>query len=205
MALVIDAIDLTNRKVKLPTEAFLVDTNIIIDFKDPFGISSVDPRYAITNAEIVQVVQYLKSHHTCFTTISVMMEYYKHIQYNHYIREMIAQKFDANDFKIQRAKNANFKFGWELYLKDLKRLFKRNFQIYNPEIEILDLINTFDGSIVDIGDHILYKYSLIKTMKINSIFSRDKDFYSLPDDFYFITTNKDIIALAQRERKLITP
>lgn len=202
MAFVIDANDLTSKKAKLPTIAFLVDTNIVIDFKDPFGRTSVDLHYAQINTEIRKAIEHLKSHHKCFSTLSVAIEYYKYLQVNYYKIALAKDNFSPDDFKLQRNNNSDFIAGWELHIRNFQRLFKKNFEIYNLPIDIYDLLNTFDGKLADFGDQILYKYSLIDRINLNCIFSRDKDFFNLPDDFYLITIDKNIISTAKSNNKL---
>lgn len=54
MAIVIDALSLVRTNKRLPTEAFFVDTNVVIAFADPFS-RSIELRYATLNAEITKI------------------------------------------------------------------------------------------------------------------------------------------------------
>ncbi len=56
MALIIDALDTVKNKRRLPTEAFFVDTNIIINFKDPFGASYKDKNFQKINEDTTNVL-----------------------------------------------------------------------------------------------------------------------------------------------------
>ena len=79
-----------------------------------------------------------------------------------------------------------------------------NFEVFTPSVNIFDLIDSYNQMDCDFGDHLLHFYSQELKTEYNSIFSYDKDFYNLPDDFYFITTNREVIIRAMAEGKLIS-
>ena len=61
MAIVIDGLNLVESKRRLPTEAFFVDTNVVIDFKDPFGRTNDEPYFEKRHEDASRVVSYLLS------------------------------------------------------------------------------------------------------------------------------------------------
>lgn len=84
-------------------EAFFVDTNIIIAFEDPFGRSIDNPSIAKRNEEISRIVLYLKSlTFKGYTTITVALEYYKHIQVGFFNVHTDREHFDSEQFKRLR-------------------------------------------------------------------------------------------------------
>jgi hypothetical protein len=71
---------------RLPTEAFFVDTNIIIMFKDPFSAAYRNHENEKLNNKTTDLILTLKNAgKKSFTTFSVALEYYKHIQVGAYI------------------------------------------------------------------------------------------------------------------------
>jgi hypothetical protein len=108
MPIVIDANSLINETRRLPTEAFFVDTNIIIDFTDPFGISTTKPTVEDRVRKITKIVGRLKSTYKSFSTFSVAMEYYKHIQFNTYTLYNETKKLDIENFKKLKSNDIEF-------------------------------------------------------------------------------------------------
>jgi hypothetical protein len=166
MAIVIDAQQLVRNKTGLPTEAFFVDTNVLLDINDPFGLSLSDVMLAQRNEILSDIVHRLKSADgvRSFSTLSVALEYYKHIQVGFYQTQVNkapgareALKFSTTEFKRLRDSDAQFMLGWELQLKLFKKTFSKNYQIYDASPQVSDVLSTFQGSKVDFGDHLLFK------------------------------------------------
>lgn len=71
----IDGPDLISSKRRLPTEAFFVDTNVVIDFKDPFGRTETDKSIERRHETIVNIVDVLKSKGvSALGTLGVVLE-----------------------------------------------------------------------------------------------------------------------------------
>ncbi|NLT51952.1 MAG: hypothetical protein GXX85_13670 [Ignavibacteria bacterium] len=205
MPYVIDVKDVLDKRKKLPTEAFFVDTNIIIFFKDPFGLAGTKANLKETIETIQESIDYLKSIAKTYSTLSVAQEYYKHIQHN--TVKFYKNKFEidgskASDFKSLRKNNPGFQEEWQLRIKDFKKIFRKNFEIYNSQINPVEAINSFDQNNVDLGDWLLYKTVMSCDDKMKCIFTDDADFYSLPGEFYLLTANQKILELAINDRKL---
>ena len=206
MPKVIDAFDYIKNKKKLPTEAFFVDTNIIIAFADPFSLALTNPSLEERYEKINQVLQYFKSIDgtRSYSTIVNCLEYYKHIQVNYY-NIQTNQKYNSLDFKNLLDTNTSFANGWQKQISVFERLFyKKNFQVIDSNINQKEIIQGFGLSGVDFGDFTTYKIVMSQASKYRCIFSNDKDFYSLPDDFYFVTIRKSLIEKAKAEGKLFT-
>lgn len=76
MPKVIDGDTLIKDFKRLPTEAFFVDTNIIIDFKDPFSATYKNTIKEKVNNKITQLLSTLKSAGIkSYTTFSVALEF----------------------------------------------------------------------------------------------------------------------------------
>lgn len=204
MAQVIDALDLVSNQKRLPTEAFFVDTNIIINYKDPFGSSYKDKRFEKLNEDTTEVLVHLKSLYKAFTTLSVSQEYYKYIQINSYKLYKQTKEFKLQDFKKLRETDISFMNIWEKYLKQFKTVFTKNFKIIDKEFNGEDIIIEFKGSLADFGDHLLF-YTMKYEGVNKCIFSNDSDFYSYTDDFFLLTLNKNIINLAKQDKKIYHP
>lgn len=203
MAIVIDGLKLVNSKKRLPKEAFFVDTNVVIGFKDPLGRTNDSPSLANRHAEVSSVVSYLKSSGTAvFATLGVVLEYYKNIQNGYYLARAQKEKFDNLDFKRRRDSDPDFMAGWDLQMKALKRTFTRNFPLYDTSPVATETLSGFQGGSVDFGDHLLYATLMTAPETSRCAFSNDGDFYSFPDDLYLVTTNGQIINRATKEGKL---
>ncbi|MBI3193655.1 MAG: hypothetical protein HYZ34_04190 [Ignavibacteriae bacterium] len=206
MAIVIDALKSVREKKRLPTEAFFVDTNIVIAYKDPFG-RSLDSKYATENEQVTEVVRRLKSFSLIsFSTISVALEYFKHIQVGFFYKMHTGEKinYTTEQFKKLRESNIEFMNGWDLQLKLFNKLFVKVFPPYQLGIPIENLIQNFRGSQVDFGDHLLFSVMMSCKPEQHCVFSNDSDFYSFEENFYLLTTNKRIIEQASKEEKLLS-
>jgi len=204
MAIVIDALDLVRNKKRLPREAFFVDTNILVDFIDPFSRSTTDPRLAARNVELAEVIHPLKSWGSkSLSTASVALEYYKYIQVGFYKIETGKDRLDTEDFKRLRDGDLDFMTRWDHQLKVFKRLFSKTFPLLDVTLTLADVLSTFEGSKVDFGDHLLFKATLASDPKLRCVFSNDADFYSFSGEIYLLTTNRRVIAKAASESKLL--
>ena len=206
MAIVIDALKLVNAKKRLPKEAFFVDTNVVIDFKDPLGRTNDSRSLAKRHGEVSVVISYLKSSRiAALATIGVVLEYYKNIQYGFYLARAQKERFDNLDFKRLRDEDLEFMDAWDLQMKALKRTFTRNFPLYDASPAAVPTVSNFQGGSVDFGDHLLYATVMTAPESSRCVFSNDGDFYSFSDQIYLLTTNGKIIGKANREGKLFQP
>ena len=204
MAIVIDALSIVENKKRLPCEAFFVDTNIIIDSKDLFGRSLDSAFVAQTNFEVNQTLHYLKSsHHTSYSTLSVAVEYYKHLQVGYYLTQTGEKYFKTAEFKKKREGDIAFFTGWDLHLKSFKKLFTKNYPIHSMHELPSSILATFEGSRVDFGDHLLFTYVMKCEKNQRCIFTNDGDFYSYNEDFLLLTTNKNIIGKAKTNGNIV--
>ncbi len=202
MTIVIDSNDLTIKKKKLPTEAFFVDTNIIILYKDPFSISLNKPELNSISEKISKSISYLKSHHKSYSTIYSAFEYYKHIQHNFYTSQTGEKFLDTINFKRLKIENLDFKTGWEYHMKAFKKVFYKNFLIFDSKENKSDLIYNFDFESMDFGDYAIWKSVESCIPSYHCLFSNDLDLYNITDDIYLLTTNSKIIERAKAEGKL---
>jgi hypothetical protein len=202
MAIVIDAESLLQVTERLPTEAFFVDTNVIIDYADPFGDSTTKASLEKRNILITEILHRIKSQHKCFSTITVAIEYYKHIQVNFYNLHTQRKKFDSEHFKQLRNGDVEFIERWEVQMKQFKKLFRKKFPLYSSDISITELWDTFKPSEVDFGDHTLYATTKASVGNYQCIFSNDSDFYKYDEKLYLLTTNEKIIKKAKEDNLL---
>lgn len=203
MAIVVDGLRLVNSKRRLPTEAFFVDTNVVMDFKDPFSHASLDRYLQRRQEKVSNVVNYLKSIGVrTYSTLGVVQEYYKTIQVGFYQLQPGKGKFEVADFKKLKRSDSSFKDGWQLQMKQLTKTFTRNFPVHNMFPDPDETIRTFTGINVDFGDHFLFKTVMCAPKNMWCVFSNDADFYSFPDDLYLLTTNGQIIKTAEKDGKL---
>lgn len=208
MPTVIDGDSLLKNVKRLPSEAFFVDTNVIIAYKDPFSASYKNPTLENSNKKVTELLNSLKTDYKSYTTFSVALEYYKHIQVNSYkvfksrISKNSTIQFDSDDFKNLKENDLNFLVVWELNLKGFKKTFMKNFEILDKPLIAKDLLVSFEGTKIDFGDHLLYE--VVKLFpKYKCIFTNDSDFYSInDDDLYIITFNKEVIRKAKTAKKL---
>lgn len=203
MAVVIDAIDVVKNKKRLPVEAFFVDTNVIIDYLDPFSRSLEDRKMAKRNETVREVVGLLRNTGVRgFSTITVALEYYKHLQVGFYRAFLPAAKFDPDDFKDRREKDPAFIQAWEGQLGVFKKSITKTFPLQPPTIQVEDLMKSFNGTVADFGDFALSNDVLHRQRERWCIFSNDADFYSFPDDLFLLTTFDKMIKRACDEGKL---
>ncbi len=204
MAIVIDSNDLTIKKKKLPTEAFFVDTNIIILYKDPFSISLNKPELSSISEKISKSISYLKSLHKSYSTIYSAFEYYKHIQHHFYTSQTGEKFLDTMNFKRLKIESTDFKNGWEYHIKAFKKVFYKNFLIFDSKENKSDLIYNFDSESMDFGDYVIWKAVESCQKSFHCIFSNDSDLYNISDGIYLLTTNSKIIAEAKKDGKLFS-
>ncbi len=210
MPKVIDGDTLIKDFKRLPTEAFFVDTNIIIDFKDPFSATYKNTIKEKVNNQITQLLSTLKSAGIkSYTTFSVALEYYKYIQVNAYkvykTRSSRGEnlQFNPEDFKALRENDLQFISFWGNYMESFKKTFRKNFKIIDKLFDAEIILDDFKGTNYDFGDHLLYE-SAKTDLKHNCIFTNDSDFYSIDDDnLYFITFNNKIINNAKTDSNLL--
>jgi len=204
MAIVIDGLALLKDKRRLPTEAFFVDTNIVIAFKDPFGQSSIDLDVQRRNLQISEIILFLKSNgFKGYSTISVALEYYKYIQVSFFNLQTESQKFDSGRFKELRDNNAEFMIRWDHQISVFKKVFRKNFPLFEASPPLERLVSTFEGSKADFGDHTLFHSVMSCARNLRCIFSNDADFYTYLDEFYLLTTNQKLIRQAKNDKKLL--
>ena len=195
---------------RLPMEAFFVDTNIIIKYKDPFSSSLHNPQEEKLSLEISDLLNRIKSAgKKSYTTFSVVMEYFKYIQVTSYIlykKSRFGEKnisWNLKDIKNLRKNDSDFKEYWEIYLKAFKNPFKKNFVIIDKHLDAKEIMEDFLGGNIDFGDHLLYKVSK-QLSPISCIFTNDSDFYKInDDDLYLITFNNTIPEEAKSDSNLL--
>lgn len=209
MPKVIDGDSLLKNIKGLPTEAFFVDTNIIIAYRDPISASYKNTALENLNVKTTELIRKLISANIkSYTTFAVAAEYYKHIQVNSYAvyKRSISQKkfvsFDSDDFKDLKENDLTFLVMWERYVNEFKRPFKKTIEILDNPLKPVNILDSFEGTKIDFGDHLLYE--IVRTYpKYKCIFTNDLDFYSIDDDdLYIITFNKRIIRKAKTDKKL---
>lgn len=195
---------------RLPTEAFFVDTNIIIKYKDPFGSSLNNPKEEKLNQGISDLLDRIKSAgKKSYTSLSVALEYFKYIQVTSYILYKKSRFDEKNiswslkDFKNLRKNGGEFKEYWESYLKVFKNTFKKNFVIIDKYLNTEEIMEDFLGENIDFGDHLLYKVSK-QLSTISCIFTDDSDFYRINDgNLFLITFNNTILKEADSDSNLL--
>jgi predicted nucleic acid-binding protein len=166
-----------------PIDIIFVDTNVIVNYEDPFGF--VKPQ---KNADIVSLLNNLKSNYRVCSTIVSAIEFYKFLQvgyYNIYIKTHPGNFEESSTiaFKKLKGRDQEFLKGWELRLKMFVKTFKKHFPAFDVKGESIyseELITSFDGKSVDFADEIIYHYS--KKIKNSVIITEDRDFQSFPDD-----------------------
>lgn len=202
MAIVIDGLKLVNLKKRLPKEAFFVDTNVVIDYVDPFGRSFEDDVRAARNRDVTQVIGSLKRTAQAHSTIGVIAEYYKHIQVGFYRSDPDRKHFDPERFKELRDNDPDFMNRWDFWMEEIKKTFRKKFPVYSTSPDALEVLDSFRGGEADFGDHLLFKAIMAAPAGMWCVFSNDGDFFSFSDDLYLLTTNEKIIKTAYEEGKL---
>ncbi|MFA6977870.1 MAG: hypothetical protein WC209_01000 [Ignavibacteriaceae bacterium] len=202
MAKVIDAEDLVLRKKKLPTEAFFVDTNIIILYKDPFSASLTNEELSRFSEKVSYSMEYLKANYKTYSTIYSAFEYYKHLQH-HYFTSQTGDRFlNTSKFKKLKIENEVFKDGWKRHMISFRKVFYKNFPIINSNEDKANLIYQFESEAMDFGDYAIWKAVESSKETFHCIFSNDSDLYNISDDIYLLTTNPKIIIEAKSNGKL---
>lgn len=209
MSLVIDAEKLVKDKKELPTEAFFIDTNIIIDFKDPFGFSTTNNQVEKRTQLIQEILHDIRSRLQIdiYSTRSIALEYYKFIQNNtvRIYKDIKKQpELDSQDLKDLRNSDPHFRAEWELRMKEFLKVFRKTFPIYDEKILGSKVLSDFDFEKMDFGDHLLYKTVISCNKSMRCIFSNDQDFYNTSNDIHLLTINKKVIQTAKMENKLVS-
>ncbi len=193
MAKIIDAREILINK-SLPIEGFFVDTNIVINFKDPFQVSGELIHVAETNNLLREILPKFKTDGgKCFSTYSVALEYYKYIQVNYTKKFTGNANYSTKDYKSLRDNNPEFQSGWVIQLKAFDKVFRKNFPIKTELIPTEDCRESFKSFKTDFGDHLLYSSVKNVDKKICCIFTDDIDFIQYPDDLIILTTNNKIL------------
>lgn len=209
MPTVIDG-DLLLKNIKrLPSEAFFVDTNIIIAYKDPFAAALKKSSLEKYNDKVSELLDKLKSAgFKAYSSLSVVLEYYKYIQVNSYKVYKYSStgdetlSFDSEDFKKMKRSDTRFISAWKIYLESFKKPFIKNIIILDKTLIPKDIFVTFEGTKIDFGDHLLYEVAKLYP-KYKCIFTNDSDFYSIDDDNLFIITfNGSMISKAKTDKKM---
>jgi len=210
---IIDALEFVRNKKRLPTEAFFVDTNVVLDYADPFGRSLDRASFSRRNEETRSVMHWLRSDHKqAYTTVSVALEYYKAIQvgfYQIFVDQTNPKSnpspFDAQNFKRLRNSDPQFIESWSNQLKVFKRTFTKSFPLYNANFDLSVFLSDFDGNMLDFGDHVLFQSAMSCEPEFRCIFSNDADFYSVSDVSYLLTTNSKVIARGKKDSRVWEP
>lgn len=198
MAIVIDALKLVRDKKRLPTEAFFVDTNIVVAYLDPFSQSSFDTQLEKSNVELREIIPALKgSGVKPFSTLSIALEFYKYVQVTFYKIESGKDKFDLGDFKEHRDNDIDFMTRWDNQIKVFQRTFVKTFPLYIHPALSPDVIKSFKGSRYDFGDPLISSVVFQCAEKMCCIFSNDSDFLAFSDELFLLTSNKKIIEAAR--------
>ncbi|MES2764464.1 MAG: hypothetical protein V4642_01240 [Bacteroidota bacterium] len=205
MLKVIDANSIiSNTKKKLPNRvAFCVDTNIVIYFKDPFGESLKLERMKRLNPIVERVISILSSQGiTRYTTHSVVLEYFNHIRFNQYRKFFGVEAFNFIEYKKARKENPEFLEAWQRQLLIFNKLFKKTFKVIDSKIE-LDCLDTFDGTKLDYGDHLILQEIYKLPADQRCLMSDDKDLYYTEGDCILISTNQTTVKQAASDGNLL--
>lgn len=187
MAVKIKIDDILKPSSDYPIQNILVDTNIIINYEDPFSRVKSE-----LNASTTHYLNILKGCYKVNSTIVNALEFFKYIQvgsYNIFIKTQPGhfEEYSTVEFKKLRKRNSDFSSTWDLRLKQFKKTFKKHFpplDIEKDKIYSLNLITNFDGTEVDFGDNILYQYALKTDYPL--IITSDRDFESFPNDLHVV-------------------
>lgn len=179
--------DVLKPNPKYPISIIIIDTNIVINYVDPFGYVNEK-----LNAKTVEYLNQLKSNYKVNSTSVTALEYFnylKHGYYNIFIETHPGnyEKFSKFEFKKIQRRNPGFSAGWDIRLKAFKKTFKKYFPPFNFSVDNIyttDLLEKFDGTKTDFGDELIYQYS--QQLDFPVIISMDRDFDSYPDDLNLI-------------------
>lgn len=204
MPFVIDAKYYMQNKKKLPVEAFFVDTNVIIEFLDPFSRSASNSYYQKRNEELYNNLHYFRSiGYKNYSTVVSCIEYYKHIQWNMFRIRFPQEQYSTREFKRKLTIDNTFNPAWESQLKVFNKAFERHFPLHESSLDQSKLIGDFSGMNVDYGDYVIYKIVSTQKKEQCAVFSNDHDFYNFPNDFILITIEDKIIEQAEKDGKLL--
>ena len=187
MARIIEIERILKPSPEFPIENILVDTNVIINYTNPFGWIRSG-----LNVETTRYLNILKTHYKVNSTLVSALEYFKYVQVGSYnifkgTREGHLEEYSTRAFKKLRRENSEFADRWNLRMLSLKRTFRKHFPPYEVSGEpvySLSLIEDFDGTKVDFGDEVLYRYCLTTDFPI--VITFDRDFKSFPDDLHVV-------------------
>lgn len=201
MPVVITPEELLNSKNTLHFNGFFVDTNIVILNQDPFG-ESTRPEKTFLFESVQEAVQNLKSDGLIpYSTIPVILEYYKFIQYNSFTLYLNKKRFSTKDFKEAKKNNPRFAEKWETQMKPFKRVFNKTFPLFEIDLKYNNLVDKYNFEEIDFGDHLLINVVTQAKSELKMIFSNDMDFYTLSDEYFLITTNNKILTQAKIDKK----
>lgn len=202
MPKVIDAEKLIAQKEKLPTEAFFVDTNSIVYFIDPFGESNNNNFVAELNPKLARLFNYLKNSCKSFCTIEIAFEYYNHVKYGTMKNfRKIDPTIEHSDFKRLRKIDNNFQDIWEQRIRKFKKVFEKQFILHKSNLSLDTLTSSYSFE-NDFIDHIFYNSIMSLPQNLRCIVTYDEDFYNYSGDYFLLTYNEKIIAMAKKENKL---
>ncbi|MBD1206960.1 MAG: hypothetical protein H9535_00905 [Ignavibacteria bacterium] len=182
----------------LHCEAFFVDTNVLIDFKDPLG-RALDKKDIERKEFVTDALTAIKSQGVAsYSTLTVSIEYYKYIQTGFY-QTFANQKITTLDFKRLRETSPGFAEGWALHVRKFRETFAKKFPLYGETQANVDIRGMTEE--VDFGDFALYDTVRRLTPTHRFVFSNDGDFYSFSDILLF-TVNPTMIEKARKDNLL---
>ena len=177
---------LLHSPAQYPIERILVDTNVVINHKNPFGY--VSPAF---NSKVTKVVNRLQKQFPLNATLMTASEYFRYLQvgyYNIFVKthKVKFQKYSAGQFKRLRKNNGEFARGWDLRLRSFRLTFTQLFPPFHPAASIFNeaVLEEFDGAQVDFGDEMFYQIALQTGFPV--ILTTDRDFASFRNDLNII-------------------
>ncbi len=169
-----------------PIERILVDTNVVINHKNPFGY--VSPAF---NSKVTRVVNRLQQKFPLNATLMTASEYFRYLQVGYYnifvkTQKVKYKKYSAGQFKRLRKNDEEFARGWDLRLRSFRLTFTQLFPPFHPSASIFNenIIAQFDGAQVDFGDEVFYQIALQTGFPV--ILTTDRDFAAFRDDLNII-------------------
>ncbi|MBL7975197.1 MAG: hypothetical protein JNJ85_09810 [Candidatus Kapabacteria bacterium] len=194
---------------ELRKEALFVDTNIIIQWKDPLGTASSQNTIATNlNVELTKSVTDLKDKQLkIYSTLSTAIEYFWFVRYHYFMRELKGKlKFDTREFKRLKKDDSSFALGWQQQMKNLKKVFITNFPIYTQTLDKTFLFGFTEISLdIDFGDYTIFQTVLQAPPEHRVLFSNDSDYLACHDkDFLLITTSAFILKESESRGLLYT-
>lgn len=204
MAKVLDTSDFIDGKKSLPFEGFFVDTNVIIAYSDPFSNSNSNAQVRNDNEKITEFFNRPgSSGYKGYSTLFSLMEYYNYLQRNFYIAIAQDKIYTPEKFKTLRNKDQTFRNIWDGHISKMKKLFKKSFPLYMDNKTDATVLDSYDYTISEIGDHLLYKLVMNSEGDMKSIYTLDQDYYSFSDDLTILTSNQNLINKAKSDGKLL--